>query len=107
MDMKIIIDNKEIKLEKAFTFYKSLMGFMFKKDISYGLIFKTSSIHTFFMKENIDVIQTDKYYNVIRVISNLKKNKIVLPRKNIYYTIELPKNTIKTIKKGDKLIIID
>ena len=105
--MKLIIDNQEIKLEKAFTFYKSLMGFMFKKNISYGLIFKTNSIHTFFMKESIDVIQTDKKYNVIRIIPNLKKNKIILPRKNIYYTIELPNNTIKNIKKGDKLIIID
>ena len=104
--MKIKLENKEIKLEKAFTFYKSLMGFMFKKNISYALIFKTSSIHTFFMKESIDVIQTDKNYNVIRIFKNLKKNKIILPKRNIYYTIELPKNTIKNIKKGDKLTII-
>ena len=102
--MKIIIENKEINLVKAFTFYKSLMGFMFKKNISYGLIFKTNSIHTFFMKENIDVIQTDKEYNVIRIIPNLKKNKIVLPKRNIYYTIELPNNTIKSTRKELNLI---
>lgn len=107
MYMKIIIDKQEIKLVKAFTFYKALIGFMFKKNINYALIFKTTSIHTFFMKEAIDVIQTDKNYNVIRTYKNLKKNQIILPQKNIYYTIELPNNTIKTIKKGDKLIIVD
>ena len=46
-------------------------------------------------------------FATIRLVRNLKKNKVILPKKDIYYTIELPKNTIKSIKKGDKLIIID
>ena len=103
--MYIEVNNKKIILKEAFNFYKSLIGFMFKKDINYGLIFKTSSIHTFFMKENIDVIQTDKNYNVIRYYKNLNKNKIILPKKNIYYTFELPKNTINNLNIGDKLNI--
>lgn len=103
--MEIIIDNKKIKIYKAFNFYKALKGFMFKKNIDYGLIFKTSSIHTFFMKENIDIIQTDKKYNILRIYKNLPKNKIIWPKKNIYYTFELPVNSINNIKEKDRLII--
>jgi len=103
--MYIEVNNKKIILKEAFSFYKSLIGFMFKKNINYGLIFKTSSIHTFFMKKDIDVIQTDKNYNVIRYYKNLNKNKIILPKKNIYYTFELPKNTINNLNIGDKLNI--
>lgn len=105
MYMKIIVNNKEITIYKAYSFFKAFKGFMFKKNINYGLIFKTSSIHTFFMLEQIDVVQTDKNFNVIRVYKNLKKNKIILPKKGIYYTIELPKNTIDNIKIKDNLII--
>ena len=64
-----------------------------KKNINYGLCFpKCNSIHTFFMLENIDVIMTDKNYNILYIYKNLKPNKIILPKKNVYYTFELPAN---------------
>ena len=69
---------------------------MFKKNINYGLCFpRCNSIHTFFMQKPIDVIMTDKNYNILYIYKVLKPNKIILPKKNVYYTFEFP------IKKFD------
>ena len=64
---------------------------MFKKNINTALLFnKCNSIHTFFMKSNIDVIMCDKEDNIIYYYNGLKKNKIILPKKKVYRTIDLP-----------------
>ena len=64
---------------------------MFSKEIKYALLFnKCNSIHTFFMKCNIDVIMCDKDNNIIYYFNNLGKNKVILPKKGVYKTIELP-----------------
>lgn len=84
------------------SFYSRLKGFMFKKNINYALLFnKCNSIHTFFMKKNIDVIMCSKDNTILYYYNNLGKNKIILPKKNVYKTIELPVNyfNIKTNKK--------
>lgn len=104
--MKLKVNKQVIYLEKANTPIKRLIGFMQKKNINMALVFKTKSIHTFFMKENIDVIITNKDNITIDFIKNLKKNKIVF-RKNAYYIYELPKGFIKNLKKGDKLELIN
>ena len=87
---------KNIKILKAETIKQRFLGFMFKKNINHGLLFQNcNSIHTFFMKEEIDVIATDKNNNIIKEYKNIKPNRILIcPRgtKNIY---EMPKNTIK------------
>lgn len=104
--MEIIIDNKKINVDVADTFYKRLVGLMGKKEIKRGLLFpKTSSIHTFFMKEVIDVVMLDKEYKILYLKKNVKKNRIIIKRKP-YYTIELPKNSLNNIHIGDKLTII-
>ena len=102
--MKLIFD-KEINLKKATTFKKRLLGLMFKTNIQEGLVFKTKAIHTFFMKEEIDVIITDKNNKTIVFYKNLKRNKIIIILKS-YYIYELPKNSINNLKKGDKLTIL-
>ena len=97
--MKVIIENKKIKLIEANSFLKKLKGFMFQTNINYCLRFKTNSIHTFFMKENIDIVMTDKFNNVLYIFNNVTKNKIII-KKNVYYTYEFPNNFInKNIKK--------
>ena len=103
--MKIIINNKVFIVEKADTFFKRLVGLMFKKNIKKGLFIpKCNNIHTFFMKENIDVIMLDKNNKVILIEKNLKKNKIIL-KKEAYHTIELPYTSINKLKLGETLII--
>ena len=66
---------------------------MWVKKIDTALLFnKCNSIHTFFMKSNIDVIMCDKNNNIIYYYNNLSKNKIIYPKKDVYRTIELPVN---------------
>ena len=103
--MKIIITKQEFNVDVADTFKKRLFGLMGKKNIKKGLFFpKTRSIHTFFMKENIDVIMIDKNNKVIFFKKSLSKNKIII-KKKAYHTIELPNNSLNNININDELTI--
>lgn len=98
----------KITIYEAKTFKERLLGLMFKKNIDYCLLFKNcNSIHTFFMKENIDVVMTDKNNKVIYIKKNMKKNRIILPKKDVYKTYEFPANFIKDLKLNDQLKIRD
>lgn len=105
--MKILLNNKIIVLKNANNFKLRLFGLMNKKNFNYGIIFPNcNSIHTFFMKEEIDVLMLDENYQIKYIYKSLKKNKIVY-KKNIKYVIELPKNTIKNIKINDYIKLKD
>lgn len=98
----------KINIYEAKTFKQRLLGLMFKKNINYCLFFKKcNSIHTFFMKENIDVIMTDKNNKILFIKKNMKKNRIILPKKGVYNTYEFPANFIKDLKINDQLKIRD
>ena len=101
--MKLILDNKKIELKDCINFKDKLIGFMFKTNINYCIRFKCKSIHTFFMRENIDVIITNKNNIVLYVYNSLSKNKIII-KKDAYYFYELPNNT-NTYKINDKIRI--
>ena len=101
--MKLIVNNKEFNLVEANTFFKKLKGLMLKKEIKEIIVFKhCSSIHTFFMKRNIDIIFFDKNKKLLEVHKDIKKNKIIIC-KHAYYTIELLSNTLD-LNKEIKLI---
>lgn len=89
----------KINIKEAKSFKDRFLGLMFKKNINYGLLFKNCrSIHTFFMREEIDIIATDKNDKIIKTYKNVKPWRILIApskTKNIY---ELPKNTIKKQK---------
>jgi len=105
--MKLIYENKEIKLIECKSFYSRLMGFMFKKNINNALLFnKCNSIHTFFMKENIDVIMCDKDNNILWFYKNFKKGKVILPKKNVYKVYETPAGFFD-IKLNTKMKVSD
>lgn len=105
--MKIIVKNKEINILYYNTFKKKLFGLMnVKYPITSGIVLPNCNcIHTFFMKQNIDVCFTDKENKIICLKENLAPNKIILPIKNVYFTYELPLNTVKYLKVNDYLII--
>ncbi len=104
--MEILINNKKFNLDVANSFTKRLFGLMGKKEITKGIFFpKTKSIHTFFMRDNIDIIMINKDNIVVYFKKNLKKNKIII-KKEAYHTIELPKDSINNLNIGDKLTII-
>ena len=91
--MNLIYDNKKIKLINCISFKDRLLGFMFKKNADYALVFpKCNSIHTFFMKMNIDVIMCDNDNNILYVYNNLRPNKVILPKRKVKKVIEVPSN---------------
>ncbi|MGM9876290.1 MAG: DUF192 domain-containing protein [Bacilli bacterium] len=103
--MRLIYDNKYINLYECKTFLSRLRGFMFKKNISNALLFdRCNSIHTFFMKENIDVIMCDKDNNILYYYKNIGKNKVILPKKGIRKVFETPSGYFD-IEIGKKMIV--
>lgn len=91
----------------ADNFHKRLMGLMGKKNINFGMLFlKCNSIHTYFMKENIDIVGLDENNEVIYKYENLPKNRIIKINYDIKKTsiLELPANSSKKIKIGTILI---
>ena len=103
--MKLLYENKEIELKECKSFYSRFMGFMFKKNITNSLLFdRCNSIHTFFMKENIDVIMCDSENNILFFYKDLPKNKVILPKKGVTKVFETP-NGYFDIEIGKKMII--
>lgn len=105
--MYLIIPKNKIEIQKYTSFYKRLKGFMFqKRRITSGIVFpRCNSIHTLFMQQNIDVIMTNRQNKIIKMYPNLKKGRIILPKKQVYYTYELPLNTCKYYQIGEYLNI--
>lgn len=85
-----IIDNEnKYKVKLCIKFKDRLLGLMFKKNIDEILCFpKCNSIHTFFMRSNIDVYMCDKDYKILYMYKNLKPFKIILPKKKVKYVFE-------------------
>ena len=107
MVINMYLLNGKIKIVMATNFSKRLLGFMGKKKrIEEGICFpRCNSIHTFFMKQNIDVIMTDKKQKILYLYPNLKKNKIIFPKKEVYYTYELPLTSIDSLQVGNTITL--
>ena len=105
--MYLITNKMQYKITIANSFFQRLFGLMGKKNIDYGILFpKCNSIHTFFMKENIDIVGLDENNEVIYKYENLPKNKIIKINYDHKKTsiLELPKNASTKIKVGTILI---
>lgn len=91
-----MLEFKNVEIKVADTYFKRLVGLMFKKNINYGLLFKKcKSIHTFFMLESIDIVAADINDNIIKEYKNVKPWKIIIMPKGTKNIYELPKNTLK------------
>lgn len=86
------------KIKEAKTFFQKLKGLMFKKNFDYILKFKTNGIHTFFMKTKIDVVLTDKVGKILYIYKSLKPNRIILPKKHVTYTYEMPEGFVQNLE---------
>ena len=74
--------------------------------IHYGMLFPNcNGIHTYFMKEEIDVIALNEENQVIYIYRNVPKNKIIKisesPKKTSI--LELPKNASEKLYIGSIL----
>lgn len=102
--MYILVGRKKINLYECKTFNSRFMGLMFIRDFDYCLRFeKCNSIHTFFMRTNIDIVMTDRDNNVLYTFKDLKPWKVILPKKGVYNVYELPCGTLKSSIKKVKI----
>lgn len=103
--MYTIINDKKYNIITCNNFFKRLKGLMFKKEkiTDIYLFPKCSCIHTFFMKQNIDICIISKKNRIIYLKSNLSKNKIII--KKGYSILEMPLETAKYLNIGDNLKI--
>jgi len=104
--MKLKINNDLLEIKVANDFKTRLFGLIGKTNIQYGILFpKCNAIHTYFMKEEIDVIGLNEENQVIYIYREVPKNKIVKVSDNTKKTsiLELPKNASKKIYVGSIL----
>lgn len=89
----------------ADTFIKRFKGYMFqKKSIHKAILIKPcNSIHTFFMKFNIDVLFLDKNMVVVKKIENLNSNRVIMPIKEVVMVLEGEVGLYKNILIGDRI----
>ncbi len=105
--MYIKIGKTKYDIVIAKKFRTRLWGLIGKKDIDYGMLFPNcNSIHTFMMKENIDVVGLDLNNEVIYKYENLGKNQVIKVNnpQNKTSILELPQNASKKLKIGQILI---
>lgn len=98
----------DVKL--AQNFFTRSVGLISRKEIknNEGLVIKPCcSIHTFFMKFNIDVLFVDKNNKIIAMHENVHPFRILPMYFASNYVVELSAGSIfnKNIKKGDEIQI--
>lgn len=92
---KTVLSNNAII---ANSFKQKAFGLILEKKAD-AMIFQTRfGIHTFFMKQPIDVLVLDNLKKVVKIKENLKPNSIFLWNPKYDLVIELPKETVKKIK---------
>ena len=109
MKKKLLYNNKILgEIYIADTLLKRLFGYMFQRKPyhKYILITPCNSIHTYFMKFEIDVLFLDKEMKVICIIKGLKPGKIIMPIKNASTVVEAPCGNLYYFKIGNEVKII-
>lgn len=105
--MQIQIENQTLAIKPCTHFFTRLLGMMFqKKKLTYGLYFpKCKSIHTFFMKQSIDILMVDRNGKVLAYYNNVKPWKIVTC-KNAYACYEFSTGILKSVTIGTQITIL-
>lgn len=107
---KLILEDGKmlIHTHEAISFKSRLLGYMFQKQpVVPSIIFMPcNSIHTFFMRFNIDVIFLNKDMEVIKILYNVPPRRIILPVKESTSVIEAKADQFKAVKLGDKIVVI-
>jgi uncharacterized membrane protein (UPF0127 family) len=98
-----LIIKSEYNIFLAYNFFHKFCGYMLRKKPHFDAIIflNCNSIHTFFMRFNIDVLFLDDEMKVIKKIEGLKPGKMIFPLKECTYVIEGKEGIFKDIYLGD------
>jgi uncharacterized membrane protein (UPF0127 family) len=97
----------KLKVKEASTFLERLFGLL-NPDNPKIMLFRTRfGIHTFFMKNSIDVLLLDDDFLVVKTIRSLSPFKIFVYNPKYSRVIEMPKGAIDKLRIGinDKISI--
>lgn len=108
--MKVVVESEKgiimRDVERVDSFSKRFMGLMGRKiDQDYGgmLLLNCSSIHTFFMKSEIDVVYLSKNYEVL-AFETIKPWRVGRLVKGARHVIEMPAQSNR-FNKGDIITV--
>lgn len=90
--------------------WSRMVGLLNCKSLSEGeslLIEPCNSIHTFFMKFNIDILFLDKNFKVVKVFRDMPPWRITRPYFSVKRVVEASANSFSKIKAGDQLELRD
>ena len=103
--MKLIINGKIVlnDIKVASDFCSKLKGIIWTN--LPVLLTKTNSIHSFFVKRNLDIFFIDKNGFIIKKFIDFKPNKIIFPIKDAHSVLEIYTDMGKSdkINVGDKI----
>ncbi len=96
---------KDLKIASSFA--DRMFGLLIKKNPG-SLLFNTRfGIHTFFLKEPIDILILDKNFKVVKIKQSLKPNRLFFWDPKYYLVIELPRGAItKSNIRQDQTLLI-
>jgi len=99
MDKNVLNLNINLEIREANSFFSRFKGLMFKKKkLDYGLLLRnTNGIHTCFMFQSIDVVLLDKNFNTLYFYKNVKPWRVILPKKGVVHTLEMPSEILKKL----------
>lgn len=104
--MRISVNKQILETIPCISFPSRLIGLMFQRNIKIGRFFPNcNSIHTFFMREPIDILFVDLKNQVIGGFLALKPWRVSSLKKG-YAVYEFPQNTFDHIPLGDMIEVI-
>lgn len=112
LGMKIVSKNKTIaeNVKIADSFISRLIGLMFSKGLigfDALLIKPCNSIHTFFMRYNIDVVFLDKEMRIVRIIRNIRPWRMTWIYFKSHQVIEMAGGSFpQDINEGETLEVV-
>jgi len=91
--INLVISNTEYKnVYIAKSFYERFKGLMFvPKEKAFNLLITNcNSVHTCFMKFNLDIYCLDKDYKILKFYKNIKPFRFILPHRKVKHILEIP-----------------
>lgn len=96
-------------VREAKDFFSRLKGFMFSKAPDFGLLLlNCRSVHTFFMRFNLDLIFLDRQNKIVRIHRNVSPWNLILPVSSASHVLELPSGAfdVSALRPGNELSLV-
>ena len=107
--MYLKVNNKKLLIREMVKFTDRLIGLRFYfPTLDFAMKYpKKKRINTYFFFQKVDVILTDKDEKIIHMIEKCPTEKKIRRKRKVYNIYFVPLGTVKNLKVGDKLYIVE